>query len=70
MTAGDGGDADLRKEGNRVQVPHPEGEGTVKGIFVAPADASSKPRFGWVRLTEGPEKGSTVRVPYDAIKPA
>lgn len=59
----------FRNEGRRVQVPNPDGEGTLLAVYVAPAEPRHPPRFAWVQLLEGPGAGHTVRVPFEAVKP-
>jgi hypothetical protein len=58
------------KQGERVRVPHPEGEGTVEAVVVVVAKLGRSPRIAWVRYVEGPEAGLYARIDYAEMERA
>jgi hypothetical protein len=58
------------KGGEPVRAPNPEGDGTVKAVYITPSEPSRRhAEYVWVQYAEGPQKGVHARVRYSEIKP-
>jgi len=56
--------------GEAVRAPNPEGDGTVKAVYITPSEPRRRrAEYVWVQYSEGPQKGAHARVRYSEIEP-